>query len=429
MKNRQNRLKEFKELLILIIIALTIKTCLIEIYVVPTGSMEKTILIGDMLIGNKFIYGMRTPNWIGIPYTRFGVYIPSFRLPKFKEVINGDVVIFEFPRDPFQKYVKRCIGIPEDKIEFIYGNIYINGSQYNLPSEGQFTRKFGNYDPYFLKQNHFPESADTITRYMENQTWFSHTLYPDFRPERYHDINKNAEFNLAIDVFDLDKHDLNENGIWDFGNSDNINEFVVPYKGMPLDFNNVKNWESLLTLLLLDGYSLTLDDFTIDQHEIIQGFSNDNNYAFNHISLDELAIGYKYKINNNFGVAFESHFKEKIKYPEGLMILNEPPPSYKSIHNGIYKIFNNPKIDSWNTINLSSGYSYKSILFEESTIKDISFSLGLGILFNNQKNNIDFSFTIGSRGSIIETIDKENYYKLNIAIISGDKWFRKRRRD
>ena len=270
MKNRQNRLKEFKELLILIIIALTIKTCLIEIYVVPTGSMEKTILIGDMLIGNKFIYGMRTPNWIGIPYTRFGVYIPSFRLPKFKEVINGDVVIFEFPRDPFQKYVKRCIGIPEDKIEFIYGNIYINGSQYNLPSEGQFTRKFGNYDPYFLKQNHFPESADTITRYMKNQTWFSHTLYPDFRPERYHDINKNAEFNLAKDVFDLNKHDLNENGIWDFGNSDNITEFVVPYKGMPLDFNNVKNWESLLTLLLLDGYSLTLDDFTIDLKDPIQ---------------------------------------------------------------------------------------------------------------------------------------------------------------
>jgi len=172
-----------------------------------------------------------------------------------------------------------------------------------------------------------------------------------------------------------------------------------------------------------------LDNFTIDQHEIIQGFSNDNNYAFNHISLDELAIGYKYKINSNFGVAFESHLKEKIEYPKELMILNEPPPSYKSIHNGVYKIFNNTKADSWNTINLSSGYSYKLILFEESTIKDISFSLGLGVLFNNQKNNIDFSFTIGSRGSIIKTIDKENYYKLNIAIISGDKWFTKRRRD
>ena len=75
----KKKIKEFKELITLIIIALTIKTCLIEVYVVPTGSMEKTILIGDMLIGNKFIYGMRTPNWIGIPYTCLLYTSPSPR--------------------------------------------------------------------------------------------------------------------------------------------------------------------------------------------------------------------------------------------------------------------------------------------------------------------------------------------------------------
>ena len=56
MNFNRTKLKELKELIVLIIIAFTIKTCLIEIYVVPTGSMEKTILIGDMLFGNKFIY-------------------------------------------------------------------------------------------------------------------------------------------------------------------------------------------------------------------------------------------------------------------------------------------------------------------------------------------------------------------------------------
>ena len=83
---KRKKLKEIKEFLILIIIALTIKTCLIEIYVVPTGSMEKTILIGDMLIGNKFIYGMKTPTWIGIPYTRIGFDIPWARFPNFEKV-------------------------------------------------------------------------------------------------------------------------------------------------------------------------------------------------------------------------------------------------------------------------------------------------------------------------------------------------------
>ena len=270
MKNKKNRLQEFKELLILIIIALTIKTCLIEIYVVPTGSMENTILIGDMLIGNKFIYGMRTPDWIGIPYTRFGFHIPAFRLPKFKEIKNNDVVIFEFPRDPWQKYVKRCIGLPNDKISILNGDIYINNNLNLFPVEGQFTKKFGGFDSKFLRQNNFPYEADTITRYLPEQTWFSNTLYPDFRPERYNDKNRNLEFDRDIDFFDLNKNDSNENGKWDYGNSDNIVDFIVPYKGMQVDFNNVKNWESLLTLLLLDGYALRIGNYTIDLNDPVQ---------------------------------------------------------------------------------------------------------------------------------------------------------------
>jgi len=270
MNKKKNRLKEFKELIILIIVALTIKTCLVEIYIVPTGSMEKTILIGDMLIGNKFIYGMRTPDWIGVPYTRFGFYIPSFRLPKFKEIENDDVVIFEFPRDPFQKYVKRCIGIPNDNINILDGEIYVNGVKSSFPDEGQFTKKFGDYSSVFLKQNYFPSGADTIRKYNKKQTWFSHTLYPDFRAEQYNDINRNAEYDLGIDSFDPSIHDLNGNLVWDYGNSDNISNFTVPYKGMPIDFYNVKDWESLLTLLLLDGHNLELNDYTVDLNDPVQ---------------------------------------------------------------------------------------------------------------------------------------------------------------
>ena len=167
-KIKKSKIQEFKELIILIIVALTVKTCLIEIYVVPTGSMENTILIGDMLIGNKFVYGMKIPDWIGVPYTRFGVNIPIYkRLPKFKDIEQGDVVIFEFPRDPFQKYVKRCIGLPGDVVsigsgkesEFIYnindttkiskGDIVVNDSIYGFKGDGQFLEKYSQLDfPY-----------------------------------------------------------------------------------------------------------------------------------------------------------------------------------------------------------------------------------------------------------------------------------------
>ena len=273
MKNFSQKLKEFKELLILIIIALTVKTCLIEIYVVPTGSMERTILIGDMLIGNKFIYGMKTPNWIGVPYTRYGFYIPSFRLPKFKEIEKNDVVIFEFPRDPFQKYVKRCIGLPGNKVSISEGKVYVDSIENLLPENGQYIEKFGSYDSRFLRKNNFPYGADTIRVYSENKTWFSNTLYPDFKSEKYDDINKNAQFDKGIDIFNpID--DLNNNNNWDYGNSDNIKEFIVPYKGMKIDFYNIKNWESLIVLLLLDGYNLTINindyDWTLDLNDPIQ---------------------------------------------------------------------------------------------------------------------------------------------------------------
>ena len=265
----KKKIKEFKELITLIIIALTIKTCLIEVYVVPTGSMEKTILIGDMLIGNKFIYGMRTPNWIGIPYTRIGFFIPYFRLPKFKEINNNDVVIFEFPRDPWQKYVKRCIGLPGDKINIKEGIIYINGELNPMPEEGQFTEKFGDFSNQFLRQNNFPPQADTIKIYKSNQSWFSSTIYPDFRSEDFIDVNRNLEYDQLIDKFES-THDLNSNDKWDYGNSDNIKEFVVPFKGMKIDLNKIINWESFLTLLLMDGYDLSIGKYKIDLNDPLQ---------------------------------------------------------------------------------------------------------------------------------------------------------------
>ena len=61
MKKKRNYKEEIRVLIVLIIVAFTVKTSVAEIYVVPTGSMEDTIMIGDMLFGNKFIYGMKTP--------------------------------------------------------------------------------------------------------------------------------------------------------------------------------------------------------------------------------------------------------------------------------------------------------------------------------------------------------------------------------
>ena len=210
--NGRKFIEELKVLIILIIVAFTIKSTLIEIYIVPTGSMENTILTGDMLIGNKFIYGMRTPTWIGFPWSRIGIDIPWFRLPEFKKVKNGDVTIFEFPRDPFQKYVKRCIGIPGDSIYINSGNITINGEPMEFPEYGKYVKGY-------------VYGSDKIEK-----------LYTSF-----------------------------------IGNRDNLNGFIVPYKGMILDFSNISDWQTAISLLVQDGNEVMLDSkrfSMIDPYEV-----------------------------------------------------------------------------------------------------------------------------------------------------------------
>lgn len=281
MKISNKKIKEIKGLITLIVVAFTIKTCLLEIYVVPTGSMEKTILIGDVLIGNKFIFGMKTPTWIGIPYTRYGFDIPWFRLPEFRKVKNGDVTIFEFPRDPFQKYVKRCIGLSGDKISMNEGKIYVNDELLEFPSEGQYLKRL-------------PDNSNVLTQKM---TWNSEYLYSQFKCESFDDLNNNYFYDKDSEEY----NDRNNNNKWDYGNIDNLSTFTVPYKSEPfIDSNNnnlydfgevfedintnglwdegfsynikeVNDWESLVNLLLLDGNNLELDgwQFTLIDPEHI----------------------------------------------------------------------------------------------------------------------------------------------------------------
>ena len=214
MKVKRNYREEFRVLVILIIIAFTVKTSIAEIYVVPTGSMERTILVGDMLFGNKVIYGMKTPGWLGIPYTRLGFDIPWWRLPKFKEVETGDVVIFEFPRDPFQKYVKRCIGTPSDEVVIDSGRVFINSKLMDFPEEGQF-----------------------LKGYIKDKDKESFNLYPEFKNQ----------------------------------NEDNISSFQVPYKGMEINFEDVDSWEPMISLLVLDMADVSIGKYSfsyIDPLEI-----------------------------------------------------------------------------------------------------------------------------------------------------------------
>lgn len=136
---QKKRYKDFTEgLLAALIAALIIRQFVIQAYTIPTSSMEDTLLVGDFLLVNKFTYGMRTPDWIGIPYTDIGFSVPWFRFPAIYDPEPYDVVIFRYPKDPSLDYIKRCIATEGQTVSIVNKNLLVDGEPFPKPPEMKF---------------------------------------------------------------------------------------------------------------------------------------------------------------------------------------------------------------------------------------------------------------------------------------------------
>jgi signal peptidase I len=122
----------------LTIMVFFIRTTVVEAYRIPSSSMEDTLLVGDFLMVNKFLYGIRTPDWIGVPFTKIGFDVPHTRLPALREPHRGDIIVFKYPNDPSQNYIKRCIGTPGDTIQIKDKQVYVNGQMFKNPPKSKF---------------------------------------------------------------------------------------------------------------------------------------------------------------------------------------------------------------------------------------------------------------------------------------------------
>lgn len=122
-----------KSIASLTIMLFLIMSFIVSAYRIPTGSMERTLRVGDMLLVNKFIYGFRTPDWIGIPFTEIGFSIPWVKAPFFKDIKQGDVVVFkhfDLGMDQWVYYVKRCIALAGQTIEVKDKEVYVDGERF-----------------------------------------------------------------------------------------------------------------------------------------------------------------------------------------------------------------------------------------------------------------------------------------------------------
>jgi signal peptidase I len=165
-------------ILFAIVVATLVHTYVMQPFVIPSSSLEKSLLIGDFLFVSKFHYGARTPMTTvaapmvhdTLPFIKTKSYLyddnnpeswknklqlPFFRFPGFEKIENSDIVVFNWPRDtlfhmykpadrryskPTDKktnYVKRCVGIPGDSLQIKNGVVFINGKELVLPERAK----------------------------------------------------------------------------------------------------------------------------------------------------------------------------------------------------------------------------------------------------------------------------------------------------
>jgi signal peptidase I len=109
-----------QSIVIAVIIALLIRTFIVQAFKIPSGSMEPTLLVGDHLLVNKFVYGLQ------VPFTEKKLFV--FRQPE-----RGDIIVFRYPVDGRKDFIKRVVGLPGETIEIRQKKVYINGEPYHNP--------------------------------------------------------------------------------------------------------------------------------------------------------------------------------------------------------------------------------------------------------------------------------------------------------
>lgn len=108
-----------------ILIVFTLRSFIVEPFKIPSGSMIPTLLIGDFILVNKFTYGIRLP-------------VINKKVLSLNDPERGDVMVFRYPRDPSLDYIKRVVGLPGDRVEYIDKRLTINGEAVSMTQSGDY---------------------------------------------------------------------------------------------------------------------------------------------------------------------------------------------------------------------------------------------------------------------------------------------------
>lgn len=313
---KENKTKKFSKTVIDIVFTLIvvffIQSFFIQGYSTPTGSMLNTILIGDKMFFNQFIYGGSTPR--NIPLT--SIKLPYIQLPSIREPQRNDIVNFDFPgqRDELVpseniQYLKRIIGEPGDVIEIKHRVLYVNGEEFPPLPMMQYT--------YKVKLDSAKIAEQNFLRMLQNPGYLEKFDITDSRAIHAEQSNTGITFiiplpNSKVELYRkepyiksvepaIEKAEINDPDIFPKGagwNRDNYGPLKVPSKGdvITLTKENYLWWD---TFIKREGHNPVLGR---DGNISIDGKQTDNytierNYYFmmgdnRHNSLDSRFWGF-----------------------------------------------------------------------------------------------------------------------------------------
>lgn len=160
---RKHPFVEFLEAItVAVVLALFIRTFIIQAYTIPSGSMLETLQIGDYLLVNKFSYGVK------VPFTHN--YILERSGPE-----HGDIIVFEYPDNPKVDYIKRVVGVPGDVIEVRDKRVYRNGQlldePYVIHKDSGYEMRRDNFGPAVVPADSYFCLGDNRDQSQDSRLW------------------------------------------------------------------------------------------------------------------------------------------------------------------------------------------------------------------------------------------------------------------
>ncbi|CAN5907444.1 hypothetical protein BH24BAC1_BH24BAC1_04520 [soil metagenome] len=307
--------REWADAILFAVVAATlIRWATFEAYVIPTPSMEKSLLVGDYLFVSKLHYGPRTPKTpLQVPLTHQTIWgtdspsysdaiqLPQYRLPGFSSIKNNDVVVFNYPPEDHHpvdlrtNYIKRAVGIAGDKLEIRDTQVYINDQLLENPTQLQnqyYLLTSTSLNEKFFRDRNITDVGMGPGGYVVNTT-------PEMAAEleRLDFIKKVAQVKDEAGVGDPEVFpNVPSRYKW---NKDNFGPLEIPRKGQTINLTaeTVPFYEKIITEYETNDNVEVRDGLVYQNGQPLQSYTFQQNYYFmmgdnRHNSMDSRFWGF-----------------------------------------------------------------------------------------------------------------------------------------